>query len=242
VGGGVLDVGVDVVGPHVGPPAAVLVGEQLGAAAPAALERRHDLAHVLVRDGLDAPLARLGGVVEHDLVVLDGDVASQHRGQAVALVGDGVVLGADAEEPEVEQAGRACEDTGAVERVAAQVAAHAAAQLGQGLPELDHRAELLLVAAGAPLVVVAVLLAAGVVDPRRLEVAVRVEADPHVPPCGRDRQVGDALERLRIVDSLPVRIEVLEAAAPAAPRDAGRRAVGSSQPRHALDLPAMGAF
>ena len=191
---------------------------------------------------LDAPLARLGGVVEHDLVVLDGDVASQHRGQAVALVGDGVVLGADAEEPEVEQAGRAREDPGAVERVAAQVAAHAAPELGQVVPELDHRAELLAVAPGAPLVVVAVLLAPGIVDPRRLEVAERVEADPHVPPCRRHGQVGDALERLRVVDPLPVRVEVFEAAAPPAPRDAGRRTIGSSQPRHELDLPATWAI
>jgi hypothetical protein len=52
--------------------------------------------------------------------------------------------------------------------------------------------------------VVAVLLAPGVVDARRLEMASRVRADPHVLPRRRDRELADAREHLWIVDLAPV--------------------------------------
>jgi len=84
----------------------------------------------------------------------------------------------------------------------------------------------------APAWVVEVLLASGGVDPRRLEMAERVHADPHLAPRRRDRELGDSLERLGIVDAIAGGISVFKAATATAARDPGGRAVGSSQPRH----------
>jgi hypothetical protein len=84
-----------------------------------------------------------------------------------------------------------------------------------------HLPELLPIAVLAPGVVVEVLLAAGVVMPRRLDVTVRVGADPHVAPRGRDGQRADPLLCLGVVDRLAVLVHVAEAAAPANPSNAG---------------------
>ena len=109
VAGGLLEVLVDLRRAHVGPRAAVLEGQQLRPAAAAALERGDDRERVRVDDALDAPLAALGDVVEDHAEVLgvERDVLLAHRGEAVGLVLDRVLLGADAEEAAVEQPHRA---------------------------------------------------------------------------------------------------------------------------------------
>ena len=91
--------------------------------------------------------------------------------------------------------------------------------------EADHVGELLAVAALAPQVVVPVLLAPGRVDPRGLNVAIRMRADPDVLPSGRDAQLRDPFEQLSVLD-LPALVgEVLEALAAATATDSGPRAV-----------------
>jgi hypothetical protein len=79
---------------------AAVVSEQLGSTA-SALERDEDLHDLGIDDRLDAPLPGLGGKVGDDLLVVDADVLAQHRGQPIGLVALGVVLRADAKEPEV---------------------------------------------------------------------------------------------------------------------------------------------
>src|SRR5262249_20388372 len=67
-----------------------------------------------------------------------------------------------------------------------------------------------------------------------------VVTDPDIGPGRRHRECSDSLERLVISDpptgSL---VDVLEATAAADPPDAGRRAVGSSEPRHAACIPTV---
>jgi hypothetical protein len=111
----------------------------------------------------------------------------------------------------------------------AEVALHAAAQLGQAARELHHVLELLRVAPRAPGVVVAVLLAPGDIRARRLEMAVRVRADPDVLPRGRNRELGDPLQHLRIVDPLAPLVDVAEAASVPAAADAGPGAVDAAE-------------
>src|SRR5262245_5668925 len=81
----------------------------------------------------------------------------------------------------------------------------------------------------APARVVQVLPATAVVAAGGLDVAGRVRADPHVLPGRRDHQIADALQDLGVGHALAVGVEVLEPLAPAAPANAGARAVGSPQ-------------
>ena len=72
-----------------------------------------------------------------------------------------------------------------------------ASHVGQRGRHLQHPVELLLVALLLPLLVVEVLATARGVGSDRLDVAVRVRADPDLLPRGRDHQVLDALQALR---------------------------------------------
>jgi hypothetical protein len=207
-----------------------LVGEQLAPAPAAALERLDDLADAVVDHALVTPLPALGGIVEdHRAVPADRHVLLAHRREPVRRVLDRVLLGADPEEAALEQPHGGGQDAPAVElRAVPEVPLDLPAQPRERLREADHVAELLQVAPLAPVVVVAVLLAPGGVRPRRLEVAAGVRADPDVLPRGRDRELGDAGERLRLVDPLPVVVDVREAAAAADAPDPGSGAVGAS--------------
>ena len=102
---------------------------------------------------------------------------------------------------------------------------------GSAWAKRDHVVELLRVAPRAPGVVVAVLLAPGGVDARRLQVPVRIRADPHVLPRRRDRRArAIRVEHLGLVDALAVGVEVAEAAPAAPAADPGTGAVGAAQP------------
>ena len=102
---------VDVGGVQVDPPAVRAEGEQHRPARPPALQRRHHREDVLVDDRLHPALARLGRVVEGDGVPgPEGDVLPAQGGQPVGPVLLHVLLAADAEEPEVEQADGAGQD------------------------------------------------------------------------------------------------------------------------------------
>src|SRR2546421_2984169 len=123
----------------------------------------------------------------------------------------------------------------------ADVALDVLAQLRQRAGEAQHVVELLLVAPLAPLAVVEVLLAALLVDARRLDVAAGERADPDLLPRRRDDEVADAREDLGVGDALAVRVDVDEAAAGApAPdtRSAGLRPAQARAGRR--DLPGPG--
>ena len=86
------------------------------------------------------------------------------------------------------------------------------AHLGEGAGEREQAIELRLVARGAPLRVVAVLLAAARVAAGRKDVSARVRADPHVRPGRRNRDRGDALPLLGVADRRAVRVPIRESA------------------------------
>lgn len=127
-----------------------------------------------------------------------------HRGQAIGSVLLGVALGPDAEEPAIEQPDGAGEHALAPERPAAEMPFRGLAQAGQGPREAHHLVELLPVSALPPGGVVEVLSPARCIRPDRLDVAVRIRADPDVGPRRRDHESPDAVERLPLVDPLPV--------------------------------------
>jgi hypothetical protein len=179
---------------------------------------------------LDPALAALGRVVEEDAVAVDPDVPLVHRRQAVGLVRDRVVLGADAEEAAVQQAGRDRQDVLPREVVALEVRLDTLAQRGQRPRELDHVLELLAIARGAPLRVVEVLLAAALVDARGLDVSAGVRADPHVLPRRRDDELVDPGQELLLVDAITLLVDVGEPASAAHAPDAGAVAERASQP------------
>src|SRR4029079_2208162 len=137
----------------------------------------------------------------------------------------------DAEEAAVEQAHGARQHVLAAHVVALHLLLDVRAQVGQRAGEHDHVLELRLVAASAPARVVEVLLAALVVDPRRLDVAAGIRADPDLLPGRRDDELVDAPEDLRVVDTRAIGVEVDEPAAVAAPPQARARAVGTAQAR-----------
>src|SRR4029077_10593458 len=76
---------------------------------------------------------------------------------------------------------------------------------------------------------IAILLAAARVASDRLEMAVRLWADPDLGPGGRDDDAADARDLSRIVDAPAGGIEVREAPALPAARDPRRRIAHVSQ-------------
>src|ERR1700733_7173161 len=91
---------------------------------------------------------------------------------------------------------------------------HLPAQPRQGAAEGAQTLILALVADGAPIGGVAVLLAPALVAAGRLDVAARIGADPDVRPGRRDDQPGDAIEGLGVAHRLAGRVAVSELAAP----------------------------
>src|SRR6202000_1429891 len=83
-----------------------------------------------------------------------------------------------------------------------------------------------------PEVVIAVLPPTGGIGADRLKVSVRIDTDPHGVPCRRDPEAANALERVGVGDTPPVRIDVLEPLSPPPPDDPGRGAVDAAQAGH----------
>jgi hypothetical protein len=144
-----------------------------------------------------------------------------------------VLVVADADERAVEEADHRGEDLAAREVLGAQVALHALAQARQDLAELQHVAELRLVARGAIGRVVAVLLAPARIARRGLDVAVGIGADPHVGPRRRDGKRFEAAALVGVADSHTVRRVVGPPGSRALARDAGEavRDIGEAGPR-----------
>src|SRR5690606_17279629 len=108
--------------------------------------------------------------------------------QAVALVLLGVDLAAGTEVREVEQPEREGEHLLAAHAGLRELARDAAPGGGQAPADVEHVVVLAPRTAHLPLLVVQVLAPTGDVAPERLDVPVRVPADPDVGPGGRDRE------------------------------------------------------
>jgi hypothetical protein len=161
------------------------------------------------------------------------------RGKANPAVLVDVLLRTDPEATQVEQAyggrGRALER----HPVEAEVLVHGASCLGQRGGCLEHPVELQLVALGAPVGVVEVLSPAGVVGADRLDVTVRVRADPDVLPGRRDHQRLDA-QHLLAAEPVAVLVVVREPPAGTLPRPAPRARGDGAEPGHASHVSLRG--
>jgi hypothetical protein len=96
--------------------------------------------------------------------------------------------------------------------------------------------ELLLVPPASPIQVVEVLFSARGIYPDRLQMAVRMGADPNVGPCGRDTKVLDALKRFEVINPGSMRVDVAETLASSDALQPRSSAINPSQSRHFLDL------
>src|SRR3954452_501538 len=155
-------------------------------------------------------LGPLGAVVENGRPALDPQLALPQGREPIGLVLSRIALGADAEEPEVEEPDRAPQDAFADQSAEREVGFDALAEPRERLSELLHLLELLPIAVLPPGVVIAVLLAPGVVVSGRLDVTARVGADPHVGPRRGNRERADPVPCLGVLDRIAVLVEVRE--------------------------------
>ena len=75
------------------------------------------------------------------------------------------------------------------------------------------------VASSSPCRVIEVLLPPGSIRAHRLQMPTLVRADPHVLPCGRDRQRADPRDHVGVGDGPPVGVEIGEVLLPLAPAE-----------------------
>ncbi len=175
----------------------------------------HDVRNLRVVEVHVVQHTALATKVQVQPVALHGRVAAPQCGDAERMVLARIAVVADAHPRRIEQPhdrrqhGRTPRRT-AVARRGRQRVGHVAPNLGQRLAEFEHAFELVAVARGAPVRVVAVLLAAARVAPGGLDVAVGQRADPDIGVRGRDRELGDALQLVRIGDALGFGIDILE--------------------------------
>ena len=151
-------------------------------------------------------------------------VAQGGKPEAAVLARVGRV--ADPDHRDVEKARHGGEHLGPVDAAPAKIGVDRPAEPRQGAGERDEVGILHLVATGRPALVVAVLLASARVIAGDLEVAVRARRDPDLRPGGRDHEVANALEDLRLADAGAVGPEVIEAAPGPPPPDARLTRVG----------------
>src|SRR5258706_5123468 len=155
----------------------------------------------LLNDAGEAPVGDRHRVVDSALAAeaeahfcaLDLDVAVAQRGESEGTVLARVLVVAHADQGLVQQHHHGGEDLPPGEIPRTQIAFHALADFGEDFAELEHAAELRLVARLAVQGVVAVLLAAASVARRRLDVALGIRGDPDVRPRGRNYQGLDPL-------------------------------------------------
>ena len=111
-----------------------------------------------------------------------------------------VALGADAEPAEIDEPNRERARPFGIERLARHVLAHRLPQIRKPLRKADEPVELLLLLLGAKLRVVEVLAPSGSIDAGCLELRFRPGRDPDVAPRGRDHELLDSRDLLRIGD------------------------------------------
>lgn len=172
---------IDVAALHIHPAGAVAVGQQLLTAVPSAFEGLHHCPHLGLDEAHDPALAALGGVIEsHDPVAADRDVLLAHRGEPEGLVPSGVLLAADPEEAEIEQAYRTRQHPLTAQPITDQVAIDALAGPREHRTEIEDPLVLVELAHQSPLVVLAILPPTCDIDAGRLNVSGRQHADPYV--------------------------------------------------------------
>ena len=168
---------------------------------------------------LDAALAakrKPGPAVVHEC-----GVAVAQRRQAIALVVAHVRFVADPCAGHVEQAHEDRQHLVARQARQREIAPQSPPQLRQRFAERDHAVEFRVVAQHSPFRVIAVLLAPSRVAPGRLQVPIRVHADPHVLVGGRNGETGNALQRGAIPDRAMIRMAIDKAFAQANACNAG---------------------
>ena len=167
------------------------------AAAAAALERGDDLGRQRVDDGLDAADAALGRVVEDHLAVARRWSRAPCASWRARSDSFSTAYSSEPMRKKPRSSSRTAHAStrSRVSSSPLEVGLHVLAQRRQRAGEARHVVELLGVAPGAPGLVVEVLLAAGGVDARRLQVAARVGADPDVLPGGRDARARGSASR-----------------------------------------------
>src|SRR5690606_26148139 len=99
-----------------------------------------------------------------------------------------ILLVADADERDLQQLDDGRQDLLARKARSRHVSLHLGADAGEGTGEGLHAVELRLVAHRPPARMVAILLAAALVAPGRLQMAVRIRTDPHVAVGRRNGQ------------------------------------------------------
>src|SRR4051794_19748234 len=106
------------------------------------------------------------------------DLAAKQGGGSETLVGFRIFLIAHAQIFVVEQADDRGDDLLLAQRALAKVLVNLAPDLGKRVAEFSEATELARFGAGAEVLVVAILLAAAVIDSRRLQVTVWILAEP----------------------------------------------------------------
>jgi hypothetical protein len=127
----------------------------------------------------------------------------------------------DAHQRFLEQHDDGREDMRARKRSAPEISADPLADRRQRAGKLSHLAVLRFLARIGPSRVVAVLLPPACIAPRRLDMAVRARADPHVFPRRRDNQRPNSEKSTGIANGASLRIAVSERLPPSDSRDAG---------------------
>jgi len=143
-------------------------------------------------------LAALAAKLETDVRPLHPGVAVAQGGQAKASVLGDVIIVADADERRFEQAHDGRENLFTRHAATPQMRLDRAADGRENLRKKHHVFELGDVAHRAKIRVIAILLPPLRVAPGRLEMAVRLRADPDVRPGGRNRQRLDPRQMPRI--------------------------------------------
>jgi hypothetical protein len=190
----------------------------------------HDPRDAAVGDTYTDRDAALAAELEDQLGAMNLHVPAAQRGEAVGLVGFRVLVRADPDQGALEQPHDGGHDLLARQAGPPDVELDALANLPQHLAEREHAVELRFVALRSEFRVVAVLLAAARVPRGYLQVSVRMRADPHARPGGRNRQRADALQGGFIPDGPPVGTGIGEALALALARDPRHRVRDIAQP------------
>jgi hypothetical protein len=173
----------------------------------------HDPREAAIVDVDRVPLATLAAEHEPQRRPAHVDVLVLQRRQAERAVRLDVFLVADANAAALEQLHDRGEDLVAGQARLRQIDSRTSADLRERRGKVEHPVVLRLVTGDAPLRVIAVLFSPACVAPRRLHVAARIGADPHVCPCRRNSEPGNPLHLRRTTDA-PTGAVVLESKPP----------------------------
>ena len=167
-------------------------------------------------------LAALAAKADVDTAAVDRDMAIAQRGQAEALVRLGVFGVADADKRHFHQANDRRQNLFARQTAAPQIGFDTGADQRQDASERQKLCVFRLVAHLAPARMVAVLLAPARVAAGRLQMTVRVGANPHLGPGRRNSQRPDAPQYVDVADQCAVGTAVVEPVLRGVARNAGR--------------------